>query len=543
MWPRAQGRLGFRMMALLSVAYLSLQKAGRSEERSELVSNEEDQNEKKARQNSRSERRRLQAQLRERAQVELEHVRAARDQQNNVDIFPYKAREGDSSPNSSSSRSKPRKLPFAGSTDVARAGGLTTSSASFSDGCDESAECPEMHGTPLQATQEREEIVLESSLTVTPQQESIPCIVPELAATERLCNAALPPGREVFDSRIATHVASEEDTCALLVQERKMSISRVPVLMAREADVLEARAKSVRAPAAQGRSFAEIIKQLLSSRIISQRTAAALLAPVENCGGVEERSPGAAECEGRGQASSEEVRSSFPRALSATEVVKKLSESILRYHPMFRTVRSILRSGPADESSSSSSSDDDGTNVPVYRTLSVQRRSCMRRRGPLRFIRRTLSRVDWATNADEAVYIEYVAPAFSLLPPEAVEVRSPPPDAPPKQIKLASEEEAATRAAAAAKAAAEGDPEREAAAAAAAADAAALATEARQEGAEVAAAEAEATAEKEARALAQLAAAAAAVEEAEIQTLAAKARAGRLSREELELWQRRREGG
>ena len=512
----------FLTHTFLELVCSSLQNA-KEEKRLELQSGEEDQSTKKSRQNSRSERRRLQAQLRERAQIELEHVRTAREQLHNVDIFPYKAHEGDETPSSPNRGKEPRKLPLAGSTGVS-----TDCSASFLDGYGEFAEWSETHESPQPTNMQQKEPGLECASPLIFQEDAAP-LVRQLAVPQQISPAIMSPEEGDFESGTATHVASEQ-AAPPPVHEAELSKSKMPLSVVRETSVIKAKTF---APLATEKDFAMLIEKLLAFRIISQGAAAALRASGTNVGGMEERSSGTAACTPCGK----------PGLPSATAVAKALSENILRCHPMCHTVRSILTSKSMADSSSSSSSEDDGTNLPAYRTLSVQRRSCMRRRsGPLRFFRRATSRVDWAANADEAIYIEYVAPVVSLLPPEPVEVHAPSLVEPSKQIKLASQEAAAARAAAAAKAAAEGDPEREAAAQAAAATAAALAKEAAQEAAEVAAAEARAIAKQEQNAVARLTAVAAILAEAEAKILAAKARAGRLSKEELEQWQGLLEG-
>ncbi|CDI86558.1 hypothetical protein, conserved [Eimeria praecox] len=506
------------------------------ERRLELLSDGDNQSIKKARQNGRSERRRLQAQLRERARLELEYVRAAREQLHNADIFPYKACERGTSPNSSSSCSKPRQFPLAGSTDVSKVRRIITASGSVLGGYNELAEYSGAHATPETTTNQREEAVLDFASPVTPDQEVNPLAAREMAIAQQVYPASVSSEERDFDKETAQYITEQE--VSALAPDRELSTSAVLLPEVREAEVAKA---ETMASVPSEKSIAVVIEQLLAFRIVSESAAAAVEIPEANVVAGLESSSDTAACGDREQERARKLLTSFAGAPSATAVAKKLSQNISRYHPMYHTVRSILKSDPLADSSSSSSSDEDDTSVPAYRTLSVQRRSCMRRTEPLPLLRMNTSHVEWAPNADEAIYIEYVAPVVSLLPPETVEIRPPSLDEPPKQVNLASKEAAAARAAAAAKAAAEGDPEREAAAEAAAATAAVLAKEAAEEAAEVAEAEAKATAEEEAKAAARLAAVAAVLAKAEARTLAAKARAGRLTKEEFEQWQGRLE--
>ncbi|CDJ46213.1 hypothetical protein, conserved [Eimeria brunetti] len=426
-----------------------------------------------------------------------------------------------------------RKMPLAGSTDVSKVRGFTRgftgSSACFPGGYDEVAESSETQVTPEPTSQQQEVAALEIiPPAICNQEDSLP-LVCEPAAPEQLHPAAVLPEGEGFEPGTTTHV-SEQDVCETVIHEPTLFTSREPLPMVQEEEVVKARTVLSAVPK---KSFAVIVKQLLAFGIFSPTAAAALGEAIASIVEVEARSTGTAACG--------DPPASFARGPSAAAVAKILRQNISRCHPMCHTVRSILKSRPTADSSSSSSSEDDESSLPAYRTLSVQRRSCMRRRKYFRFFRLAKPRVYWAPNAHEAVYVEYIAPVASLSPPETVEVRAPSVDEPYNQFKLASKEAAAARAAAAAKAAAEGDPERQAAAHAAAVVAAALAREAAQEAAEAAVAEAKATAEQEARALALLRKVAAVLADAEGRTLQAKARAGLLSKEEFLRWQRRGE--
>ncbi|CDJ31656.1 uncharacterized protein EMH_0039800 [Eimeria mitis] len=509
------------------------------EKPSEVQGYEEDQSAKKERQNRRSERRRLQAQLRERAKMELEYVRAARRELHNIDIFPYKAREK----GAASNRNMPRKMPLAGSTDVSKVRGFirgfTTSFAFFPGEYGELADDSGRRVSPIATTDQQEVVGLAVASPVIPDREGILPVVCELAVPEQASATAAIPEEVASEAATATHTVAEQYASAAVIDVSQLSKIRAAVPMAGEEEV--ERAKFL-ASAVPKKSFASIVKHLLAFGIVSPTAAPELRATAEKIAEMEAHLSGTAACAAPGPEGVQERLGCRHGAHSATDVAKTLSRNISRSHPLCYTLLSILKPNSTADSSSSSSSEDDEPNLPVYRTLSVQRRSCLRRRKPFWYFRMNRARVGWARNADEAVYIQCVAPVVSLLPPETVKVRSPCSDVPPTHFKFAFFGDAAERAAAAAvEAAAAGDPDRQAAADAAAAAAAELAREAAQEAAEAAAAEAKAVAEEESKALARLRTVAAVLADSEARKLQAKARAGVLRRDEFDRWRRRLE--